>query len=249
MIESKYVSAESIPEFDEEVSSLLASYGIEGGGKPMKIAIENFDGRVYRALTTWGLGPFMHVVQALPRIGLKDTLETEANTRGGFDAWFVTTPDTVRVAPVPIDQASDILSELDAFQALPETERRSLILSRVGQGAFRAKLIEYWRCCAVSGATCVPLLKASHIKPWRDSSNLERLDVFNGLLLSPNLDAAFDAGFITFDSAGKVLMSTDIGAGTAYQLHISPKSRIASKLLTSEHEAYLAYHRAHVFRG
>ncbi len=72
--------------------------------------------------------------------------------------------------------------------------------------------MSYWKGCAVTGADCIPLLKASHIKPWCESNNKERLDVFNGLLLSPNIDAAFDTGYITFDLHGKIVLSNAIAA-------------------------------------
>ncbi|RKY67696.1 MAG: HNH endonuclease, partial [Candidatus Latescibacterota bacterium] len=32
--------------------------------------------------------------------------------------------------------------------------------------------------------------------------------MYNGLLLSPNLDACFDSGFISFDDAGNILISS-----------------------------------------
>jgi predicted restriction endonuclease len=51
------------------------------------------------------------------------------------------------------------------------------------------------------------LLRASHIKPWRMSDNSERLDPENGLLLVANLDAAFDAGLLSFTDTGRMLFS------------------------------------------
>jgi len=101
--------------------------------------------------------------------------------------------------------------------------------------------------CAVTGANCIKLLKASHIKPWRSSNNVERLDVFNGLLLAPNIDAAFDSGSITFDSKGKIIISKSIAGMAAFQLHINLKLSIKQKLLSSEHMTYLEYHRNEVF--
>ena len=79
--------------------------------------------------------------------------------------------------------------------------------SRVGQERFRAKLIEYWTGCAITECQAIDILKASHIKPWRHSNNNERLDVYNGLLLIPNLDATFDSGLITFNDAGEIIIS------------------------------------------
>ena len=50
-------------------------------------------------------------------------------------------------------------------------------------------------------------LRASHSKPWRDSSNEERLNGENGLLLTPDVDLLFDRGFLSFEDNGKVLVS------------------------------------------
>ena len=218
----------------------------------MTIAVENSDGKIYRVITSVGLGAFMHTVSALLGLGLKDILADSEIGRNGYDSWFVVTPETVNSStPTPIvpdDPASEILNEIEALQSLPETERQSLVLSRVGHGVFRAELVSHWKGCAVTGADYIPLLKASHIKPWRSSSNRERLDVFNGLLLSPNLDTAFDTGYITFDHQGKIVLSRAITGAAAFQLHITAKLRINQKLLTEQHRQYLEYHRAEVYR-
>jgi putative restriction endonuclease len=89
------------------------------------------------------------------------------------------------------------------------TEAERVVVQRVGQGIFRAGLLEYWEGrCAITGLAVPALLKASHIKPWADcASDAERLDVFNGLLLAPHLDAAFDCGLITVADDGAVVVS------------------------------------------
>lgn len=252
MFQSKYIKGEAVPPFDESISAAITEYGIEGGGKAMKIAVENFDGRIYREVTSIGMGAYIHATSSLHDLGLKDVLADSFQGKDGYDSWFVTTPEMLNALPseqeIADDPATEILSELEALRELPETERQSLVLSRVGQGEFRAQLVSYWNGCAVTGADCFPLLKASHIKPWRESNNKERLDVFNGLLLSPNIDAAFDTGYITFDSQGKIVLSKVIAGAPAFQLHINAKLRINQKLLRPEHEAYLKYHRLEVFR-
>jgi hypothetical protein len=254
MTESKYIVGATIPTFDQDVTRLLQAYPADGGGTSMLVAIENFEGYRYRLISTCGLSAFLYVVGSLAGIGLSDTLAESNSSRDGADAWFVTTEEMARrdptgLPPPPTGQASDLLCACAELQAMPEAERLSIILSRVGKGAFRTKLIAYWQCCAVTGVTCIPLLKASHIKPWRTASNAERLDKFNGLLLSHSLAAAFDAGLISFDPFGEVMLASDIGVDTACQLHISPASKINAKRLTEEHRGYLAYHRANVFKG
>lgn len=252
MFESKYVKNEVIPPFDELISTAITTYGIVGGGKAMKIAIENFDGRIYRIITSIGLGAYMHATNSLLELGLDDLLKNNINGKDGYDGWFITTSDMLSAFPpeasFPNDPSSEIFNDLKTISTFPETEQQSLILSRLGQGEFRAKLVSYWKGCAVTEANCIPLLKASHIKPWRESNNKERLDVFNGLLLSPNIDAAFDLGYITFDSQGKIVISNAFIGITAFQLHINTKLRINQKLLREEHQVYLEHHRHTVFR-
>jgi hypothetical protein len=89
-----------------------------------------------------------------------------------------------------------------------ETEKVALAKARVGQGRFRADLLNFWRGhCALTEVANPQLLRASHIKSWKDSSNGERLNVFNGLLLSVHLDALFDRALITFRDTGEMLIS------------------------------------------
>ena len=58
-----------------------------------------------------------------------------------------------------------------------ETTRQRLVEARLGQGRFRRQVLEKWhRRCVVSGCTLEDILRASHIKPWRESNNDERLD-------------------------------------------------------------------------
>ena len=142
------------------------------------------------------------------------------------------------------------IQDLDEFEAtykeLPETEREAIVQSRVGQGEFRNKLIRYWKGCAVTECEHLGLLRASHIKPWRSSDNIERLDVFNGLLLIPNLDSAFDNGLISFDNDGKLIISALLTSKDRNKLSIHPEMCI--RKLDARHVKYLEYHRQNVFK-
>ena len=90
------------------------------------------------------------------------------------------------------------------------TEAERLIIQRVGQDVFREALLSYWGGrCAVTGVAEPRLLRASHIKPWaKCETDADRLDVYNGLLLAAHLDAAFDAGLISFSDKGTILFSS-----------------------------------------
>ncbi len=108
----------------------------------------------------------------------------------------------------------DLLDDIEQIQeqtALKETTRKALIDARVGQGKFRQDLNQLWNgACPVTGCSVDAVLRASHIKPWRSSSNKERLDPHNGLLLAAHLDALFDAGLISFADDGSMLVSDQI---------------------------------------
>ena len=133
---------------------------------------------------------------------------------------------------------SDILKD----RSIKATEKTSYISARVGQGKYRSKLITFWGKCALTGYSDVRLLVASHIKPWRDSNNTERLDPYNGLLLLPNLDKAFDLGYITFTEKGALIKTEFIESPRI--LGINKKMTIK---VASQHQDYLAYHRESVF--
>jgi putative restriction endonuclease len=127
------------------------------------------------------------------------------------------------------------------------TEAERLVVQRVGQNIFRDGLLEYWEGrCAITGLAVPELLRASHIKPWADcASDAERLDVFNGLLLAPNLDAGFDCGFITVADDGTGVVSDKLGETARSLLGLATSQKV--KGLALGHRVYLAWHWEHVF--
>jgi hypothetical protein len=113
------------------------------------------------------------------------------------------------------DELNDVEHELDEMEkeeeiihsSLPRTQREQLIQARLGQGIFRSNVEGIESRCRVTGLADKRLLVASHIKPWRDASNAERLDGYNGFLLSPHVDKLFDKGWISFSGDGKLLVA------------------------------------------
>jgi len=136
-----------------------------------------------------------------------------------------------------------------ATKSLPQsTEAERLVVQRVGQDLFRRALLDYWRGrCCVTGLAVPELLRASHIKPWAlcDSDD-ERLDVFNGLLLAPHLDALFDGGWVSFDDAGELLVSSTLSQEALLLFNLQHSRRV--DYVTSQHQRYMGFHRAQVFR-
>jgi hypothetical protein len=128
-----------------------------------------------------------------------------------------------------------------------ETQKLTLINARRGQGVFRDNLQKIARKCWMTGISDRNHLRASHIKPWCKCENdAEKLDGYNGLLLSPHFDHLFDRGYISFENDGTVLLSPSLTADVldAWRIQLPKKT----KAFRSEYHKYLAYHRKNVFK-
>lgn len=124
------------------------------------------------------------------------------------------------------------------------TEAERLVVQRIGQHIFRLGLIEYWQGeCPLTGITDTALLRASHIVPWKDcTTDAERLDVHNGLLLSALWDAAFDRGLVTFDDEGQPQFSPSLSDVARAQLRWQGPIPV-----TDKHRKRLSWHRSNLF--
>lgn len=142
------------------------------------------------------------------------------------------------------DRLKKALSDTEASR----TEVERLVKQRVGQDTFREAMMDYWGgACAVTGIAIPEVLRASHAKPWADcATDEERLDVFNGFLLTANLDALFDRGLITFSDSGIVQMSSRLQARERSALQLTAEIRL--RWCAPHHLPYLVWHRDNVFK-
>lgn len=149
---------------------------------------------------------------------------------------------------LPSQAATDYQQEVEAeLAALPAgiagTEIERLVRQRVGQNKFRDAMLDYWgSACAVTGVSITEVLRASHAKPWVEcESDAERLDVFNGFLLSANLDALFDRFLISFDEQGGLIIAPALAGQDLLPLGIAPGMKL--RWVNALHQPYLALHR------
>lgn len=140
------------------------------------------------------------------------------------------------------DQIQNDLRSILEDRSKSETQRLAEMAVRLGQGKFRADLErEFGNACAATRLAVLPVLRASHILPWRSSVGAQRLDPMNGLLLSANMDALFDRYMVTFRPDGKLELSTTMmqrdleRLGPIQDLQIKPCDKRA---------AYLRLHNA-----
>jgi len=122
------------------------------------------------------------------------------------------------------------------------TERKGLVTSRVGQGYYRQQIIEKWGGkCPITGIDIKSILISSHILRWSESNDEERLDVENGILLSPLFDALFDRHLISFQDTGEIIVSNTLKEENIKKLGISSDIKIS---VTEGMKKYLRIHRS-----
>jgi hypothetical protein len=142
----------------------------------------------------------------------------------------------------PVDGAglAVALSMGEDVRDKPPTTREALIQARIGQGAYRRKMLRWWGGCAVTGCTVFEAIVASHVLPWEDSSDEQRLDHWNGLPLVGTLDRLFDRGLISFSDTGAMLLSARLRADDLEKLGLRAGSQ-----LRRTNPPLLAYLREH----
>lgn len=142
-----------------------------------------------------------------------------------------------------------VQAELSAMPAptAQNTEVLRMVRQRVGQQAYRQAMLDYWGgTCAVTGLALPQALRASHAKPWAEcSTDAERLDVYNGFLLSANLDALFDNFLISFTDEGVLLVAEQIDHCERKKLGLGDLMRL--RWVAAQHLSYLRFHRERYF--
>jgi putative restriction endonuclease len=101
--------------------------------------------------------------------------------------------------------------------------------------------------CRITGIDRIEHLRASHCKPWRDSSDSERLDGENGLLLTPSIDHLFDRGFISFETDGRLLVSPVAHRSSLERMGVTAGERVNVGRFSEGQRRYLEFHQERVF--
>lgn len=157
------------------------------------------------------------------------------------DGVFIIKPYTMLNTPLNKTSVSALLEKEDVTFI---TEVVTEVKSRKGQEKFRKLLLTKYKTCALCGVEASHT-RASHIKPWASSTDNERLDIQNGLLLCPNHDYLFDKGLITFKKTGEILISNTLSASQQMNFNINQMLRIQ---MLDEMQQYMAHHRQFIFK-
>ena len=126
---------------------------------------------------------------------------------------------------------------------VPETNREAIIRARRGQGLFKQRVMRIETRCRITGVDNLNHLLASHCKPWRDSTNEERLNGENGLLLTPSIDHLFDRGFIGFEDSGNLIISPVAHRPSLQKMGVETKQATNVGSFTEGQRQFLEFHR------
>lgn len=143
-----------------------------------------------------------------------------------------------------IEPNAEILEDLNKIEgdaSIPQTQRLQLSKARIGQGLFRKRVMLVDPHCRVTGVEDPRLLIASHIKPWRDATNAERISGYNGIMLSPHIDALFDERLITFEDDGRMLVHHSLPKDVLERWSINPHAPLDK--FRPEQSEFLKHHR------
>ncbi len=113
------------------------------------------------------------------------------------------------------------------LESITSTEKDAVVKVRIGQSLFKTGLLQKYKKCIMCNIDLPNLLIASHIKPWFESNNREKVDLENGLLLCAGHDKLFDSGFISFDQNGKIMISNKVPEKMYKDLNIDRKSLLS----------------------
>lgn len=135
-----------------------------------------------------------------------------------------------------------------------ETEVKRAVNIRLAQRFFRrAVLASFETRCCVTEIQQPELLIASHIVPWRQSTE-HRTNPKNGLCLSRLHDGAFDKGLIAVDPEYRLIISKELAEDfdnsvmkTCFQAFEGKTISMPNRFRPDPH--LLAIHRETVFRG
>jgi len=149
----------------------------------------------------------------------------------------VNEPEELQLAEEPADYAVLTAAGMSSIDRVVARKSRG-----IAQRLFRGNLLRLWQgSCAVTSVRETRVLRSSHIKPWAESDNQEKVDHFNGLLLVPNLDALFNEGLIAFRDDGRILISTDWRTDDKRRMHVT--SDLSLRTVHAESISYLQFHR------
>src|ERR1700683_679996 len=160
-----------------------------------------------------------------------------ADVRVAFENGQVVTGDDLDIWEGKLEQ------QIEADASVKVTEREAIVRARRGQGLFKQRVMRIESHCRITGVKNTAYLLASHCKPWRDSTNEERLNGENGLLLTASIDFLFDRGFIGFEDSGDLILSPVAHRPSLQKMGVATDRTVNVGGFTEGQQDFLNFHR------
>lgn len=186
---------------------------------------------------------------ALPNISRLSILKLKQIGSSDFQYYFKLNLGATELVEMQEKEAEDRVQQRIEDSRLGETEKETVIKARVGQGKYRKRLLKEISYCPFTLVDDEHLLIASHIKPWKDSTNPEKKDPKNGFIFTPTFDKLFDRGYISFEDDKALMISPWLSKYNQNKLGLVAGT-IISHLpnLEGKRKVFLEYHRKFVFK-
>jgi putative restriction endonuclease len=162
-------------------------------------------------------------------------------------SWNAATSGEIEIFQGQVSWEEHQVKQVLLDSMIGEATKQAIVMARRGQGLFRSRVAQIERRCRLTGVSNPEYLRASHVKPWRDANNEERLDGENGFLLTPDADLLFDRGFISFKGNGDVLVSPIADRNSMDQMGIVGNMLENVGAFSQKQRQYLEFHRDMVF--
>jgi len=153
------------------------------------------------------------------------------------------------------DDTQSVPGDLVEQFRLLEIDERTAVLREVkerdGQGVFRLRILSaYEGQCAITGEHTEPVLDAAHIQPYLGPRSNH---VQNGILLTKEFHALYDAGYVTVTPDHQVRVSerlrSDWNNGSRYYPYDGKQIiRLPTEPAMRPSRDALAWHMEHVFK-
>lgn len=122
--------------------------------------------------------------------------------------------------------------------------------TRIGQQKLRQCLMQKYKMCPITKIKETELLWSSHLKPWRDSNEKEKVDSKNAILLSSIFNDLLDKGLMSFENNGKIIFSSKLSDYTKTHVKNQIKnSKYFLKIRENTNKNYLEFHRKNIFKN
>lgn len=163
----------------------------------------------------------------------------------GMQLWSIVQERLVVSSADKLIEQPSVVAEAEALYG-----SEYLAKARLGQGTFRFLVTKaYSERCAITGERTLPVLEASHIKPFANSGP-NRTD--NGLLLHSDLHKLFDLGYLTITRGLHVEISKRIkeeyeNGRDYYALHGQQLKVLPDNIVDRPSEKYIDWHNQNVF--